>query len=299
MRVDDLQGSYLAVRTDDHPDTGPEHDLELESATREAYRILVEWTEDVRCRAPERLRSALQLAESAQFGIARVTSTRLSTERLPRFYAKYFSRPDPLSPDGSPLLHAEGRPDQPFSSSLMKFRNAAIRNFLNSEANPAFVQAFARHKSFSTTIHSYSQLHPADIGRHAAALYGSAVIMAETTLKNQVYEKLTPELHQIAALGGHTPLGLCGDPGLKQRPEADSSASGCALARDCLECPHLFLHVEKRPLLEADARQLLSEAEELEREGYPRDAENRRGAATLRLAHLRRIDQLSAGRKAA
>lgn len=292
VRIGDLEGGYLTLRSDDHMDVPHlESAVKLEQAAQDAFQILLEWTQDLRNDASVQLKDALQLSER-DGRIYRVTTKALSSTRLPRFFKKYFSTHDPER--GLPILHAQDHPETPFAACFLKFRNAAIRDFLNHEENPAIVQAFARHRWFETTARSYSQTHAADMNRRMEAVFGPSERVIEMSLQNGVYDRITPELRKLSDAGGETPYGLCGDAGGTHAPRT----TGCGLARDCLECPHLYLHVEKRPLLEADAVELAARAEALEHQGLIRDAENVRQAASLRKAHVSRIDQLLAGRRA-
>lgn len=293
MRTGDLEHGYLTLRSDDHVEV-PHLDaaVKLEQASQDAFQILLEWTEDLRKDTPAHLKDALQLSEC--YGrIHRVTTKTLSSTRLPRFFKKYFAMQDPAR--HRPILHAHDHPEVPFASCFLKFRNAAIRNFLNHEENPAIVQAFARHRWFETTARSYSQTHAADMDRRMEVAFAPSERVIEMSLKNAVYDRITPALRRLSDAGGETPYGLCGD----ATSVSVAPTTGCGLARDCLECPHLYLHVEKRPLLEVDAIELTARAEALEHEGLIRDAENVRQAALLRKAHVNRIDQLLAGRRIA
>jgi hypothetical protein len=301
MRVGDVRNGYLTVRTDDHTEgenESREEDLKIERATEEIYNLLIAWTEDVRAAAPAHLRGRLHLAAAQNGRVFQVDTTTLSVSRLPAFYKRYFERRAEGAVGSNPVLHAEGDPSRPFEAPFLKFRNASIRHFIDHEENLAFVQGFSRHKHASTVRQYYSHRHATDMDEVVAIALGPTAQVVEMALKGEVVEEISPELQDRIDRGGATPFGVCGDPNLPDSQEEASLVSGCTAAPTCLECDHLHLHVAKLPVLQADLEQCLTRAAEAEADGYLRDAENFRGAASLRQAHINRIEKLMAKRRA-
>lgn len=294
MRTGDSANGYLTVRSDDHEEN--EADLKIEAATVGAFEIVLEWTEEIRGRATPHLRPLLPIALNYREEVYHVTSTSLGVTRLPTFYQKYFTRLEE-TPDGPrPLLHREDDPSAPMEGSFAKFRNAAIRSFLDHEQNPAFVQAFARHAHYSTTHRHYSQVHDVDMDERVAMALGPTATMIEIAMQSPVVDVITPDLQARIDRGGATPFGVCGDPAMSGVSDEEDTriVARCGTKRNCLECDLLYLHVEKLPLLIADRDECLRRASDFEATQQSRDAENMLGAASLRMAHINRINKLMA-----
>jgi integrase len=288
-------------------------DVKVERAIAVAWELVGEWSRAAREKSRDKEPLMLFLAHATE-GIAsgtsrelvpmRVTTALLNRQWLPTFYRKYFGRTVTSEGGPRPVLCSDGDLAKAFRAPYQKYRNASIRNYVAHEKNLAHVQRFARHKAIRTTGTHYAHVHQADNDYAVAMALGPTARVYQLTLKNRVIVELGAELRARQAQGAATPWGICGDPALAADPpslisDRDPAAAppvpttgGCRLRRSCLECEHLYLHAEKRPVLAGEVEALLGQAAELAEQGYGRDAENLRGAAALRQAHINRIDEL-------
>lgn len=311
MKVEDLdpETGYLFLHAP-NKEYGEEHqsDVKVEQAVIDAYELVLHWSQAARAVIEDKTPLMLflsfmgkpQRGENKRLSAGRGTTNELNRYWLPRFYRKYFEHQIVENDAERPVLHREGDPSQPFSAPFKKYRNAAIRNYLENELNLVHVQRFARHKHLKTTGRHYAHTHQADNDYAVAMALGPTARVFQIALQNRVIVEMTDELREREAEGGATPWGVCGDPALNERRprrEGALSPSGCSRAGSCLECPDLYLHVEKRSLLEAEMEFLLLQAEDLAQQGFVRDAENARASASLRQAHINRIDELQQCRK--
>jgi hypothetical protein len=271
--------------------------LRLDAATVTAWRLCMAWSECARSKSqwPDRMLHWWAMAGRSNW----IGTRTLNGCLLPSFYAKYFARMVEEDGKSTPVLHAhaarETDPMAPFSSAYNVFRTAAAVMFANKERNLALTQRFLRHRRSATTEIYYLPKRAEEHAVAVAIALRSAAQIVAMGLKNQLVTSLTPELVKIELNGGRTPFGTCGDPGLLEAKGPPAFGRGCARARDCLQCEFLYLHAHKRPLLVEDRDRLLSLAQERQREGYLRDAENLRAAAALREANVNRIDELAGG----
>jgi hypothetical protein len=293
-----------AIKVTDLRDGGAgRHELYLHAANKkddfmpvneafvEVWRLCEEWNKEGRVLvgtdADGLLEESLLVCppglEDNRRPLIHINSYSLNTSHLPSFFQKWFSR-QMLDKEGRsrPVLHAEGDTSRPLKVSYKKLRNAFAIRFAEREQSRAVMMSVMRHANPYTSERFYLHQTRLDHAKKVQIALSSEAHALALRLKNPVGAGVSEETLRLAAeAGAMTPHGLCGS-ALEQK--------GCERASNCLECPMLVLVVSRKPRLQADRDAYLEMAENLQKQGDVRGAENALSRAKLCQAHLLKLE---------
>jgi hypothetical protein len=293
LRIDETFGNHEVYF---HAPNKEDNFMPANETFVEVWRLCEEWCKEARSLAgveggklfPDCVLVYPKVNSHCSYPLMRLSSYYLNSSHLPYFFKKWFACEIPGEGGKTrPLLHAPDDPTRRLSVSFKKLRNAFGARFGEREKSRAAMARALRVRSPNTGERFYQHQARLDHAKRVHFALNAEAHGLAMRLKNPVAAGVSKEtLRRAREAGAVTPQGLCGS-ALEGR--------SCERASDCLECPFLVVVASRKDRFIADRDSYVKRAEEAERKGDARGAENDLSRAKLCQAHIYRIEETFGG----